>query len=139
MIPFLRPLALIACLTVTPQNLAAPEWSHVSAGWWMSSSMYWQDKVVAYPANAGFDPIGFTAASKEFSFGTVLRVSSPKTGRSVIVWINDRGPFVKGRELDLSLGAASAIGFSGLGELYVEIVSLNKERAPKLPVVAQMK
>lgn len=132
-------MAFIAAVTLTPQNQAASEWSHVSAGWWMTSSMYWQDKVVAYPANTAFDPIGFTAASKEFSFGTVLRVSNPKTGRSVIVWINDRGPFVKGRELDLSLGAASAIGFSGLGELYVEIVSLNKERAPKLPVVAQMK
>lgn len=139
MAPLLRSLALIGGLVLlTPQNHPEWEWASVKAGRWMLASMYWKDKVVAYPADARFNPMGLTAASKEFPFGTVLRVSNPETGRSVVVWINDRGPFVNGRELDLSLGAAAAIGFSGLGELYVELVSLARHTAPALPIVAQM-
>lgn len=61
----------------------------------------------------------FTAASKELPFGTYLAVSHK--GRGVIVRINDRGPFVKGRFLDLSKGAAKALGL-GLGEVKAEIV-----------------
>jgi hypothetical protein len=133
------PLALAAALLYTPPSIPASDWALVKAGRWMTTSMYWQDKLVAYPANAPFHPIGFTAASKEFPFGTVLRVSNPHNGRSVIVWINDRGPFIEGRELDLSLGAASAIGFSGVGPTYVEVVSLTRKKAPPLPIVAQMK
>ncbi len=57
-----------------------------------------------------FDPDGFTAAHRTLPFGTCLRVSNPKTGRSVDVRINDRGPFTKGLALDLSYGAARAIG-----------------------------
>ena len=133
------PLALAAAILFTPPGKPESDWARVKAGRWMTTSMYWQDKVVAYPANAPFNPIGFTAASKEFSFGTVLRVSNPANGRSVVVWINDRGPFIEGRELDLSLGAASAIGFTGLGPTYVEVVSVTKGKAPPLPLVAQNK
>jgi rare lipoprotein A len=57
-----------------------------------------------------FNPNGLTAAHPTLPFGTCLRVSNPKTGRSVAVRINDRGPFTKGVSLDLSHGAARAIG-----------------------------
>ena len=57
-----------------------------------------------------FDPDGLTAAHRTLPFGTCLRVGNPKTGRSVKVRINDRGPFTKGLSLDLSYGAARAIG-----------------------------
>jgi rare lipoprotein A len=57
-----------------------------------------------------FNPNGFTAAHRSLPFGTCLRVGNPKTGRSVSVRINDRGPFTKGVSLDLSHGAARAIG-----------------------------
>ena len=43
-----------------------------------------------------------TAAHKKFPFGTKLRITNPKNGKSVIVKVNDRGPFVRGREIDLS-------------------------------------
>ncbi|HET9936975.1 MAG TPA: septal ring lytic transglycosylase RlpA family protein [Methyloceanibacter sp.] len=57
-----------------------------------------------------FNPNGLTAAHRSLPFGTCLRVSNPKTGRSVSVRVNDRGPFTKGVSLDLSHGAARAIG-----------------------------
>ena len=57
-----------------------------------------------------FNPDGMTAAHRGFPFGTCLLVSNPKTGKSVRVTVNDRGPFTRGVSLDLSLGAARAIG-----------------------------
>ena len=57
-----------------------------------------------------FNPNGLTAAHRTLPFGTCLRVGNPKTGKSVKVRVNDRGPFTKGISLDLSAGAARAIG-----------------------------
>jgi rare lipoprotein A len=62
-----------------------------------------------------FNPHGLTAAHRSFPFGTRLLVVNPHNGKSVTVTINDRGPFVKGIGLDLSLGAAKVIGLSGTG------------------------
>ena len=57
-----------------------------------------------------FNPDGLTAAHRSLPFGTCLVVANPKTGKSVRVRVNDRGPFTPGRSLDLSKGAARAIG-----------------------------
>jgi rare lipoprotein A len=57
-----------------------------------------------------FKPRGLTAAHKSLPFGTCLVIGNPKTGKSVRVTVNDRGPFTRGVSLDLSLGAAQAIG-----------------------------
>jgi rare lipoprotein A len=62
-----------------------------------------------------FNPHGLTAAHRSLPFGTKLRVVNPNNGRSVTVRITDRGPFTKGRTLDLSLGAAKALGITGQG------------------------
>jgi len=67
-----------------------------------------------------FDMYGFTAAHKTLAFGTRLRVTYPKTGESVVVVINDRGPFVVGRVLDLSYAAAKKIGLHTDGVAEVE-------------------
>jgi rare lipoprotein A len=67
-----------------------------------------------------FDQNALTCAHRSLPFGTKLRVTHG--GRSVVVTVNDRGPFVHGRVLDLSTGAARAIGLSGLGEVTAEIV-----------------
>ena len=57
-----------------------------------------------------FHPHGMTAAHRSLPFGTCLLVGNPRTGKSVRVTVNDRGPFTRGNSLDLSLGAARAIG-----------------------------
>jgi rare lipoprotein A len=63
-----------------------------------------------------------TAAHPSLPFGTLVRVTHKRTGRSVVVRINDRGPFVGGRIIDLTPAAAHAIGFSGLGAVTVTVV-----------------
>lgn len=62
---------------------------------------------------------GFTAASPTLPFGTRVRVTNVRNGRSVVVRINDRGPFVHGRIIDLMPAAAHAIGASGLADVRV--------------------
>ena len=62
---------------------------------------------------------GFTAAHRTLPFGTRVRVTDPKTGRSVVVTINDRGPFGHGRVLDLCSRAARALGMIGRGVIFV--------------------
>jgi rare lipoprotein A len=67
-----------------------------------------------------FNENAMTCAHRSLPFGTKLRVTHG--GRSVVVTVNDRGPFVRGRVLDLSTGAARAIGLSGLGQVTAEVV-----------------
>jgi rare lipoprotein A len=59
-------------------------------------------------------PRQLTAAHRYLPFGTMVRVTSRATGRSVVVRINDRGPYIRGRVIDLTPAAASVLGFSGL-------------------------
>lgn len=65
------------------------------------------------------NPRAMTAAHRTKPFGSWVRVSNLKTGRSVTVRINDRGPFVRGRCIDLSPAAAHAIGVRGIGPVTV--------------------
>jgi rare lipoprotein A len=71
-------------------------------------------------SGATYDPSGYTCAHPTLPFGTRLRVADPKSGRSVVVTVNDRGPFVRGRALDVSLGAARALGMIGPGVMRIE-------------------
>lgn len=66
-----------------------------------------------------FNAYGISAAHRSLPFGTQVRVTSLSSGRSIVVRINDRGPFVRGRIIDLSAGAARAIGLS-LGRVRLE-------------------
>ena len=69
-----------------------------------------------------FDPHGMTAAHKKLPFNTMVRVTNPENGKSILVRINDRGPFTKGRDLDLAMGAAKAIDMKGTSKLIMEIM-----------------
>jgi rare lipoprotein A len=69
-----------------------------------------------------FNPNGFTAAHRSLPFGTRLQVTNPRNGRSIVVRINDRGPFVRGRSLDLARGAAFAIGMRGTGAVRIALL-----------------
>jgi len=79
-----------------------------------------------------YDQMAFTAAHKKLSFGTLLKVTNTKNGRSVIVRINDRGPYIEGRDLDLSKGAAIELGMlrKGVARLKIEEVALSKTNNP---------
>jgi peptidoglycan lytic transglycosylase len=67
-----------------------------------------------------FNQNAMTAAHRSLPFGTQLKVTHGD--RSVVVTINDRGPFVRGRVLDLSKGAARAIGLGGVGRVVAEVM-----------------
>jgi len=68
---------------------------------------------------------GYTAAHKSLPFGTRVRVTNLRNGQSVMVRINDRGPFIRGRVIDLSAGAARVIGVHGSGTAPVQLEILN--------------
>jgi rare lipoprotein A len=68
--------------------------------------------------NAG----ALTAAHKSLPFGTMVRVTNNRSGKSVVVRINDRGPFVRGRVIDLTPAGARAIGMSGLAPVSLSVV-----------------
>ncbi len=69
-----------------------------------------------------FNPNALTAAHRTLPFGTRVRVTNSRNGRSVIVRINDRGPFVKGASIDLSSGAARAIGMGSTADVRIEVI-----------------
>jgi rare lipoprotein A len=68
-----------------------------------------------------FNQLAKTAAHKSLPFGTKVKVTNTKNGKSVVVKVNDRGPFIKGRIIDLTRSAFSAIGNTESGILNVNI------------------
>jgi|YelNatPaOPRAMG01_1025707.scaffolds.fasta_scaffold15189_6 rare lipoprotein A len=78
-----------------------------------------------------FNMYGLTAAHRTLPLGTVVKVTNLDNGRQAVLTINDRGPFVKGRGLDCSYGAAKALGFVSEGLAHVRIQVL--DRATELP------
>lgn len=79
-----------------------------------------------------YDQMALTAAHKSLKFGTLLKVTNPKNGKSVIVRINDRGPYVGDRELDLSKGSAMKLGLikKGVARVKIEEVELSNINNP---------
>jgi len=91
------------------------------------TSYYGKDFHGKHTANGEiFDMNGLTCAHRELPFGTILKVTNPVTSESITVRVNDRGPYKRGRVLDLAQGAAEKIGMidKGVKELHVEILHL---------------
>ncbi|MEZ5900612.1 MAG: septal ring lytic transglycosylase RlpA family protein [Hyphomicrobiaceae bacterium] len=88
------------------------------------ASYYWQPQRVA--SGGWFNPNAMTAAHKTLPFGTKVRVTNRNNGKSVVVTINDRGPYVAGRVIDLSRAAAQAISMTGSGVVPVSVTVLGK-------------
>lgn len=82
-----------------------------------------------------FDPTQLTAAHRTLPFGTVLDVTNALTGQTVRVRINDRGPYIGGRLIDLSYAAAQKIGLiaPGIGEVDIKVVRIGSDREPPQP------
>lgn len=85
------------------------------------ASVYWEGQQTA--SGERFRPDGLTAAHRSLPLGSRVQVTNARNGRSVVVRINDRGPYVGGRIIDLSRGAARAIGVSGLGHVTLRVLS----------------
>ena len=78
-------------------------------------------------SGARFNPNAMTAAHRNLPFGTKVRVTNKRNGKTVIVTINDRGPFIRGRIIDLSNAAAGIIGMrsAGVAPVVVERIASN--------------
>ncbi|HAF70150.1 MAG: Rare lipoprotein A [Acetothermia bacterium 64_32] len=115
---------LLACLTVLAGALALqqPHYLEVGIASWYGPGFHGKATASGEP----YDMYAFTAAHKTLPFGTVVRVVDLATGRSVVVRINDRGPFVAGRIIDLSYAAAEALGIVAQGTARVGLVVLRR-------------
>ncbi len=89
---------------------------------WMASYYGYSHAGNMTASGVPFDPTGFTAAHKTLPFGTQLRVGYG--GNSTVVTVNDRGPYVDGRDVDLSQAAAEMIGLTGAGVAPVQVTVL---------------
>jgi len=78
-------------------------------------------------SGARYDPAAFTCAHRQEPFGTRLMVTDLENGRRVVVTVNDRGPFVRGRVVDLSLAAARALGMVERGVALVRVERIDSQ------------
>ncbi len=78
-----------------------------------------------------FNANGFTAAHRSLRLGTKLQVTNPRNGKTVVVEVTDRGPYIAGRDLDLSYAAARELGIvrAGIARLEVTVLDLDQTRA----------
>ena len=100
------------------QTAPSAETGHTFSG---VASFYGNESGRETASGQRFNENAMTCAHRSLPFGTKLKVSHG--GRSVVVTVNDRGPFVRGRVLDLSTAAARALGIEGLGQVTAEVVS----------------
>lgn len=82
-----------------------------------------------------FDQMAFTAAHKNLKFGTLLRLTNLKNGKSVVVRINDRGPYIHGRDLDLSKAVAESLEMMNPGVIKIKVEEI-RIKGLNNPVVA---
>jgi rare lipoprotein A len=119
------------CATTTPQVPQPAEVLHGIASW------YGEEFAGRTTANGEiFDPTLLTAAHRTFPFGTVLDITNPKTTQTVRVRVNDRGPYIGNRVIDLSYAAAQQIGLiePGVGDVDIKVVRVGSgEREAPAP------
>ncbi|MBI4698044.1 MAG: septal ring lytic transglycosylase RlpA family protein [Nitrospirae bacterium] len=134
---FLTALLLISsCASYTPRVTMPPPVGYVTASWYGPDFHGKQTS-----SGERYDMYAMTCAHKTFPFGTNLRVTNPVNNKSVVVTVNDRGPFIPGRDLDLSYSAAKEIGLVGPGVGRVRIEHLGRnmryvKRVEFMPLIA---
>jgi rare lipoprotein A len=121
----------VSCATTPPPVEVAPE----TKGRFVIASWYgpkFHGKLTS--SGERFNMYDLTCAHRTLKFGTKLRVTNPDNGRSVVVTVNDRGPFIEGRDLDLSYGAAKAIGLveKGVGKVWIEYLGRDMRYAKRI-------
>lgn len=111
-----RPVSVVRMRPSSPSPVRATERSPASGG---LASFYSDEQETA--SGEKFDKNELTAAHPSLPFGTRLRVTNASTGRSVVVRVNDRGPYVRGRVVDVSYSAAEALGMVNAGVANVKL------------------
>ena len=114
--------AIIGGILCATSFMTTSQLAHAAVRTTGVASWYKMGKVTANGER--FKPNGLTAAHRFLPFGTRVRVTNLRNGRKVTVRINDRGPFIKGRIIDLAFGAARKIGLhrSGVTRVKLEIL-----------------
>lgn len=112
-----KALLILLVLTVAPLAAVSAEEGKAS---------YYADSLAGNTTASGepYDPAALTAAHRSLDFGTKVKVTYLKTDKSVVVTINDRGPYADGRIIDLSRAAAEALGLidDGTGTVVLEVL-----------------
>ena len=112
-----------ALATVEPATIE-PEGEELGTG---MASYYGRELLGRRTASGErFDPTDLTAAHRTLPFGSKVRVTNPRSGKSVVVRINDRGPFARGRLIDVSEAAARRIGLVAMGYGPVKLALLDR-------------
>jgi rare lipoprotein A len=128
---------LVSCAKAP--RISEPEYRLKPGGEYVMASWYGK-KFHGRPTSSGerYDMYGLTAAHKTMKFGTKLRVTNPDTDQSVVVTVTDRGPFIRGRDLDLSYGAAKKIGHlkKGVGKVWIEYLERDMRYVKRVPFVS---
>lgn len=122
-LPALCAVAYFSSCAYIPRGAVQPPGVRYATASWYGSEFHGR------PTSSGeiFNMYAFTCAHREFPFGTRLRVTHLRNNQSVVVTVNDRGPFIAGRDLDLSYVAADRIGLVGPGTGAVRIEHLGRD------------
>ena len=118
LLPFAAALLILGC--ASPYRPSAATTTHSAA---IGEASYYGAKFDGRRTASGetFDSSALTAAHRTLPFGTLVKVTNLASGRSVVLRINDRGPFVSGRVIDLSLAAARRLGMVHSGTAQVRL------------------
>ncbi len=125
-------LTILFFLTSCSQEVEKRDYDLVeetSEGTTYMVASWYGEKFHGRPTSSGeiYDMYGLTAAHKTLPFGTKLKILNPFNGKTIKVVINDRGPFIEGRELDLSYGAAKALGMLEVGVAKMKIDFMGRD------------
>ena len=118
---FVRRIPLTLSLVILAACGALAGTASVAAAKTQCGTASWYGHGSRTASGEKFNPDGLTAAHRSLPFGTVVTVKNLRNGRSVRVRINDRGPFVRGRIIDVSRGAARRLGLMGRGTARVRV------------------
>ena len=113
-------LLLCGCTSTSGYSLTEEGFNKLNTSYQVNATWYQSGSRTANGEK--FNPDGMTAAHKKLPFNTRVRLTNLENGKSIVVRINDRGPFRKGYEFDLARGAARAINMRGISKLEVLVL-----------------
>jgi len=121
LITFIYSVLLTGCASLPELKAEAVKKSYQGTATWYQDGKRTAD-------GQRFNPDKYSVAHRTLPFGTMLRLTNVKTGTTIDAVVNDRGPFIKGREVDVSRGGAKALGFfhSGTAKLLIEVLDHRK-------------